>query len=156
VVRIGASLPAPLLSVVVSPNEWGKTVKAATTSATVFERAALYEQFWMRYLNRIHELKLGWTKSSAANRQSWLSLSAGTSNIRFGTAFGRGAVYSEIFFGHPDAAVNTQWFQAAQRRQGLETAVGGSLQWQPLPGKKGARIAVYKNGASRTRNRGQS
>jgi hypothetical protein len=55
VVRIADSLPAPLLRLVVAPNDWGKSVKAAAAATAVTEERLLYQQFWQQYLDRIHE-----------------------------------------------------------------------------------------------------
>ena len=54
---------------------------------------------------------------------------------------------SEIYFGSADAEISSRWYEAfAARRGELEAAFGGELEWEPLPGRKGCRIAVYREG----------
>jgi hypothetical protein len=52
VVRIGESVPAPLFRVVAEPNDWQKAVKRSASNSTS-GRAALYVDFWARYLTRV-------------------------------------------------------------------------------------------------------
>ena len=44
--RIGQSEPAPKFNIVVSPNEWSKSVKSATSSRTLSETKVLQKEFW--------------------------------------------------------------------------------------------------------------
>ena len=66
VVRIGQSEPAPLLNVVVQPNDWQKQVRAATQAGAITGKGALYVAFWTRFLERVHVEHPDWTQSKAA------------------------------------------------------------------------------------------
>jgi len=149
VVRIGASSPAPLLRLVAEPNDWGKSVRALASAGTgPSDRNQLYQQFWQRYIDTMHERGLAWTRSRGGPAQNWLDLSAGMSDISYKTTFAKGQLRSDLYFGSPDAAANAAWFAAALgRRAEMESAFGASLEWEQLPDRKASRIAVYRDGA---------
>lgn len=144
-VRIGESAPAPLMRLVVQPNDWGKKVKAIAKGDTAAsDRALAYQGFWTRFLKEVQDRKLGWTTSTKGSPQNWLSLPAGMSGVSYACTFGRLGLSSEIFFQHPDPAVNDARFAAARAK--LEPASGGNLSFEPLQGRKGCRIAEYRKG----------
>lgn len=147
VVRIGSSLPAPLLRLVVQPNDWGKQVKTKAHSDSGSVRLRSYEQFWTLLLEQLAARGLKWTRTRKGLRQNWLSFPSGRSGIVFGCSFGRSGLCSEIYFQDPDPAVNDARFAAAEgRRHEIETTYGGPLQFEPLVDRKGCRVADYRDG----------
>ncbi|SFC07482.1 DUF4268 domain-containing protein [Micromonospora sediminimaris] len=143
-VRIGDSPPAPLMRLVVQPNDWGKRVKSlAQADATMSSRSLAYREFWSRFLNAVHGRGLQWTTSLKGLPQNWQSLPSGTSGLSFACTFGRSGLGSEIFFQDPDPAVNDQRFAAARSK--LEPSYP-TLSFEPLAGRKGCRIAEYRAG----------
>ncbi|PWR13926.1 hypothetical protein DKT69_18990 [Micromonospora sicca] len=127
------------------PNDWGKKVKAiAKGDAAASDRAMAYQAFWTKFLEAVHDRKLGWTTSSKGLPQNWQSLPAGIGAVSYACTFGRSGLSSEIFFQHPDPAVNEARFNAARAK--LEPIFGDALSYEPLTGKKGCRIAEYRNG----------
>lgn len=148
VVRIGTSPAAPLLRLVAEPNDWGKSVKTATGSSAVSSKSQLYQRFWQIYVDAIRDRSLGWTKSRSGPSQNWMSLSAGISDVSYGVSFGTARLRSEMYFGTPDTELNNAWFAAAEhRRAAIERAYGETLEWEPLPDRKGSRIAAYFSGS---------
>ncbi|SBT40585.1 DUF4268 domain-containing protein [Micromonospora narathiwatensis] len=144
-VRIGESVPAPLMRLVVQPNDWGKKVKAiAKCDTAASDRAMAYQEFWTRFLETVHDRKLGWTTSTKGSPQNWQSLPAGITGMSYTCTFGRSGPSSEIFFQHPDPAVNDARFAAARAK--LEPAFEDILSYEPLQGRKGCRIAEYRKG----------
>ncbi|MGI5246637.1 DUF4268 domain-containing protein [Dactylosporangium sp. CA-139066] len=147
VVRIGSSLPAPLLTVVAQPNDWGKTVKAKAASEGQSVRQALYHQFWTWFLDQLVGRHIGWTRARKAQSQNWLTMPSGTAGLVFNCSFGRAGLCSEAFFQDSDATVNEARFAAAvAARESIESTYGGSLQFEQLVGSKGCRIADYRPG----------
>ncbi|WP_433285547.1 DUF4268 domain-containing protein [Micromonospora sp. CA-244673] len=143
-VRIGDSLPAPLMRLVVQPNDWGKKVKSlAQADATMSSRSLAYQEFWSRLLEAIRDRGLQWTTSLKGLPQNWQSLPSGMSGVSFTCTFGKSGLGSEIFFQDPDPAVNDQRFAAARAK--LEPAYP-TLSFEPLTGRKGCRIAEYRTG----------
>ncbi|MFE9188874.1 DUF4268 domain-containing protein [Micromonospora sp. NPDC007208] len=144
-VRIAGSLPAPLMRLVVQPNDWGKKVKASThAETTASSRALAYQDFWTRFLDVVHARQLSWTTSRKGLPQNWQSLPTGMGGLSFNCSFGKSGLSSEIYFQDPDATVNAARFSRAQHK--LEASYGDTLSFEPLAGKKGCRIAEYHQG----------
>lgn len=148
VVRIGDSQPAPLMRLIASPNDWGKSVRAGTNRPTASGKGALYERFWRLYLDRLHTENKGWTKARKAPIDNWINLTAGVPFTTYGTVLGLRGLQTELYLGNPDPDVNTRHFQALLgRRTEIETAFGAPLEWDELLGRKGCRIACFSPGA---------
>ena len=144
VVKIGASLPAPLFTVVVKPNDWGKSVKGGTTAEGV---GLAYFSFWGQWLDLVHAQRPGWTKSQKPSKGSWMTLPAGHSDIWFTVAFTQLGVCNELYFGSSDPVVNATRFELALAlRQELEAAFGSPLEFEGLDGKVSCRIRQYAPG----------
>ncbi|MDH6462761.1 hypothetical protein M2302_002942 [Micromonospora sp. A200] len=143
-VRIGQSVPAPLMRLVVQPNDWGKRVRASTHDAATSGRNQAYQSFWTMFLAAIQQRQLQWTTSTKGYPQNWYSLPSGMSGVSYACTFGRAGLSSEIFFQHPDPAVNDTRFAAAQSK--IEPAYPAPLSFEPLTGRKGCRIAEYREG----------
>lgn len=146
-VRIGGSTPAPLLRLVVQPNDWGKTVKAKAQTDGATGRGQAYQMFWSRFLEELHNRHLSWTSSRKGQPQNWQALPSGISGVAFNCSFGRSGLCSEVFFQDPDSSLNDARFAAAEAsRQTIEATYGAALSFEPLAGKKGCRIAEYRPG----------
>lgn len=144
VVRIGESAPAPSFRLVAQPNDWEKTVRAATAQAEATGRQLLYTAFWHRWLELVQSDRPGWSRATRPPRDSWFSMTAGVTGATYYTSFTRRGLSSELVFESPNADVNLARFQALRlRRDVMETAYQGPLDWQELPGKKATRVADY-------------
>lgn len=138
-----AGLVAPLLEVVAKPNDWGKQVRKAAQPAPS-DKQRLYEQFWTAWLDRV--AARGWTNRKAP-AQHWMYLPAGSGGARYGVSFRSDGLLSELFFRHEDKTVNLARLAVLeQRRADIETAFGGPLVFDPLPEKKGCRVAARRAG----------
>jgi Domain of unknown function (DUF4268) len=150
-VRIGDSPPAPRFTLVAQPNDWGKVVKKSsvtTPPGPASARRLLYRDFWVKFLDQVSEERPGWTRSRKGLAQNWQPLPAGASGVAYNCVFGKGQLYSELYFQDPDALVNEARFKAAlATRETLEAAYGSPLTFEPLDGKKGSRIATYRAGS---------
>lgn len=144
VVRIGQSEPAPSFRLVAQPNDWEKTVRRATNQVEASGKQALYRAFWALWIERLHTGRPQWSKATTPPRQSWFSTTTGMSGVTYYTSFTKQGLSSELVFESPDAGVNTTSFEALQtHRQEFETAYGGALEWQALPGRISTRVAEY-------------
>lgn len=147
VVKIGNSDPAPLLTLVAQPNGWSKQVKSTSAATLLTERGRAYQEFWTRFIERVRVQRPGWTRAQQGAPQSWFELPSGTSTIALSCAFHKTTLSSEVYFGHPDAAVNQARYEAAHSHLAeLEQSYGKALQFEPLDGKKACRIAEYRAG----------
>lgn len=147
-VRIGDSLPAPLFRVVAQPNDWGKTVRTtAQAHDELGERGQFYVAFWESYLTALREANLAWTKARKSPTQNWFPMPSGATGAEYIVSFSRQGLLSELFFGHPDPEVNRRRFERLLgMRDDLEKVYGGSLEFEPLEGRKGCRIGVRRPG----------
>jgi hypothetical protein len=147
VVRIGPSVPAPLLKVVAQPNDWEKKVKTKTQSEAVSAKGQSYERFWTQLLGQVGSRKLTWTKAQKGLPQNWISFPSGRSGVAFNCSFGRAGLCSEVYFQDSDASVNDARFAAAlAQRESIDATYGAALQFEPLVDRKSCRIADYREG----------
>jgi hypothetical protein len=133
-------LIAPALELVVQPNDWEKQAQAVTTAAASGPTPTqeLYRQFWSAFEPLAKQR--GWT-SGAAPAQNWWSLPTGISGASWTVSFAQFGCRSELYFGHPDPAVNlARWQQLDQRKDQVQAAFGGDLNFDELPSNKGCRI----------------
>ncbi len=71
-VRIGSSLPAPMLDVVVQPNDWQKTVRRVATPPESEETEA-FRSFWDPLRDRLLEEDRGLLRGRAKPKSIWLT-----------------------------------------------------------------------------------
>lgn len=71
-------------------------------------------------------------------------MTAGVASTNWIFTFQGGRIGVQLEFVHPDPEVNLLRFhELSTRREQLEGAFGGSIEWEPCEGKKLTRIAVY-------------
>ena len=124
VVRIGESAPAPLFRIVAEPNDWQKAVKRSASNSTS-GRAALYADFWKRYLARVRSEHPDWMVPSAST-QSWLWMAAPIRACGLSSSFAAGAkIRHELYIDAQSAEQSTARYEAlARQKEALETAYG--------------------------------
>ncbi|MFP5255426.1 MAG: DUF4268 domain-containing protein [Acidimicrobiia bacterium] len=148
-VQIGDSLPAPLFNVVVLPNDWQKSVKAATAAASGGGKGTLYAAFWQRFLDRLSADRPGWSKAKQGTANSWFPMSAGLPHGCMITAsFAAGGKLRNEFY--IDRATPDECKELFDRLVGqkelIEAVYGEPLSWERLDNRKAARVAAYRDG----------
>jgi hypothetical protein len=145
VVRIGDSQPAPAFRLVAQPNDWEKTVRAATSQSEALSgRQELYRAFWTRWLERVRADRPGWSRATRPPKDSWFEMTAGVAGATYYTSFTRRGLSSELVFESSDQAINAARLEVLEgQRAKMEAVYGGSLDWQPLPHRKATRVAEY-------------
>ena len=144
VVRIGQSEPAPLFRLVAQPNDWEKTVRAATNQTEATGKQILYRAFWSRWIDLLQADRPGWSRSRGAPRSSWFNMTAGIAGATYCTAFTNRGLSSHVVLESPDADVNLARFQALKANQSeMEQVYGLPLDWEEMPGRKSTRVADY-------------
>lgn len=137
-----SGLIAPLLDVVVKPNDWGKAVKKATAETS--EREELYLEFWTEWLERVKQQS--WTNRKAPPRH-FMYLPSGSRKARYGVSFRTEGLLSELFFHHAQPEVNlARWQVLDARQKEIEQAFGEPLIFEDLPTRKGCRVGIKRNG----------
>ncbi|MFL6140693.1 MAG: DUF4268 domain-containing protein [Labedaea sp.] len=113
-------------------------VTSSGRSPTGSAKRELYQRFWSMF--RPITRQRGWTQS-AAPAENWWSLPAGVTGVAWVLSFARFGCRSEIYFEHPDPAVNlARWQVLADRRTEIDTQFGDGLIFDDLPNNKGCRI----------------
>lgn len=145
VVRIGESDPAPAFRLVAQPNDWEKLIRTTTTAQReVSGRQTLYREFWTRWIALMAERGVGWTRGTRTTVASWYPITAGVPGAVYNSGFMRRGLISELYFEDPDPDANIRRFeQLLARRELIEEAYGGALEWDQMEGRKAARICEY-------------
>lgn len=143
VVQIGESEPAPAFELVAQPNGWEKSVRKAISQAgPVSAREALYREFWEQALERVRAVHPDWTRARTTG-QSWCDMPSGVSDVYFETVFRRDGLFVQLYFGSPNASVNTERLDALyERRAQFESALGAPAVWERMDGRKAARVEL--------------
>lgn len=152
VVRIGRSDPAPLLNMVVQPNDWQKQVRAATQAGAVTGKGALYVEFWGRFLARVAVEHPEWTQSRRAVPNNWFDMKAPIKGCRISCSFAQNdRLRHELYIDSGDGARNAELFeQLSGQQEQLEATYGRPLSWEELPNRRSSRVADYKYGCTVT------
>jgi Domain of unknown function (DUF4268) len=147
VVRIGESERAPLFRVVAEPNDWQKAVKRSASNTTG-GRAALYADFWERYLARVRAEHPDWTVPGRSP-QNWLWMAAPIRACGLSSSFAAGGkIRHELYIDAQSAERSSARYEAlARQKDALEAAYGRALTWELLPGRRACRIAEYRDGS---------
>jgi hypothetical protein len=145
VVRIGDSDPAPAFRLVAQPNDWEKTVRtSATAQREASGRQRLYREFWARWIALMAEQGVGWTRGTRTTVGSWYPITAGVPGAVYSCGFMRRGLISELYFEDPDPEVNARRFaDLLARREAIEHEYGSALEWDPMDGRKAARVCEY-------------
>ena len=144
VVRIGESIPAPAFKLVAQPNDWGKRVKAATAvNSELTEKARFYWDFWDMARQQIQSQYPAWTNARTSTRSSWFNTASGISDVVFVMLFSRAGLSVQLYCQASDPTVNAARYEFLHRQKnGFEAALGGPAEWDPMPGRKAARVSL--------------
>ncbi len=143
-VRIDNSAPAPMFTLIAQPNDWTKQVHTENITS-LSGKGAAYQQFWSLLLHRVNTEHPDWTKSTKPTTQSWMTMPYGSSSIWYGVLFTQSGPAVELYFGSPDADVNTTEFERVRQHQAfLDNAFGETLTFEELEGRKACRIRYYR------------
>ena len=137
------SKPAPNFKLVSFPNEWRKRSPGAR--GPVSQKGAAYAEFFGDLLTGFKERFPGETNVSKGLPQNWLELSIGKSGVVAVWSFtGDKRFRVELYIDTGNRIVNASYFQQlVDRRQEIESRLGHELDWDPLEGKQGCRVASY-------------
>ncbi|MDI5977354.1 DUF4268 domain-containing protein [Amycolatopsis magusensis] len=143
VVHIGDSLRAPVLDVVVEPNDWAKSVKEtskAVASPKNHQRMAFFEDVFE--LMRTTYPVIRTPKTHVTN---WCSFASGPFGY-YSLSFSKQGYRVEIYLDTGSKESTKQVFdQLAVESELVRQAVGFDLDWERLNSNHGSRIATYLN-----------
>lgn len=149
-VKIGDSLAAPELSLAAKPNDFEKVFKASNQSQSEEERKARYFEFWSRVKDQLQQEFVDFRNRKVPDRQ-YYGVRTGYGDCHRVIAISNKELKVELYFGHSDSEVNESRFEALyERREEVEELFGDKLSWEPLDGRKAARIAFYRKASIRS------
>ena len=143
--KIGESEPAPKFNIVVSPNEWSKSVKSSTSSfTTLTDTKILQKEFWT-------ELKDYFTDNNTflsmrtPRPQHWYSFGVGKSyfgiDIRIDTQ--KNITWCDFNLWGSDVKDNYSFL--LKDKDEIENELGYELKWREMEGKKMSQISLSNN-----------
>lgn len=139
-IRIGASDPAPLLTLIVGPSEASR--EAGEAKQEIVERYKIRYRFWtglLDYAKTRTKLHAGISPS----QDSWVSASAGAPGLRYeyGIHKHAGSAYLTIDFGKgADEETKAYFDWLAENRDAIEGVFGRPLEWKKTEGVRACRI----------------
>lgn len=144
--RIGDSPAAPKFNIISKPNEWTKTVGAATRR---IETEALTEtkQMQFAFWEGLHtELKShSHIHTQKPRPQHWTNLPIGRSGMRLGAILNtrEERIGVELYLSDENAQAYFRELESA--KTDIEEALGFQPTWMALPEKRASRILFYKH-----------
>lgn len=144
--RIGDSPLAPKFNVMAKPNDWSKTVAEAahTLAAGALTETKIQQQKYWGCLSELLSLESSAVKPRKPLPQHWTNFSIGRSDMKLAAVVNslENRIGVELYISNDNA--KEQFRQLEQKKLEIEQAIGSPLDWQALPGKKAARIVIYK------------
>lgn len=146
VVQIGDSMPAANLKPIATPNDWGRNIKRATERTEPSEVATARQRFFHAVLTELKARKPGITNATRVGLNNWFSFAAGRSGFIYSWSFtGNRTFRAELYIDAGDAETNAGYVRALlQRQEEFEKVVGQRLEWDPMEGRRAARISVSR------------
>jgi hypothetical protein len=139
-VRIGASPPAPLLTLIVGPSAETKAIGKAKQDFS--ERHEIRHAFWTKFLDYAKS-KTKLHASISPSRYHWVATGAGKSGMSYNYVVWEHETCVELYIdrGKDSDKENKALFdKLTARKREIEKAFGGALEWQRLDTKRACRI----------------
>lgn len=139
-IRIGASLSAPLLTLIVGPSDATKAVGKAKKEFS--ERYDIRKDFWTKLLEYAKS-KTRLHAGISPGRYMWIGTGAGKRGLGFNYCVWEHETCAELYIdrGKESDAENKQIFDALHRKKNeVENEFGDSLEWERLDLKRACRI----------------
>lgn len=138
--RIGSSDLAPLFTVIVGPSAEAKAF--GQQKKELAERHVLRLKFWEGLLSKAKERGLLMHASRSPTKDSWISAGSGRSGLTFNyVVWMDDKTAAELYIDTGDRDDNKRIFDTlAAKRDAIDQAFGGKLEWERLDEKRACRI----------------
>jgi len=139
-IRIGDSLPGPLLTLIVGPSQEG--LEVGETKKEIAERYTLRQKFWTRLLERAKG-RTNLHANITPGQYHWIGTGSGKSGLSYNYTIRRDRAVVELYIdrGKDSEQENQAIFdQLFSQRDSIEVDFGDSLSWERLEGKRACRI----------------
>ncbi|MCK6412043.1 MAG: DUF4268 domain-containing protein [Azonexus sp.] len=145
-IQIGDSAPAPLLTLIVGPSESTKAVGKAKQEFA--ERYDLRRNFWTKLLTYA-KTKTKLHSGISPGKQNWVGTGAGKSGLAYNYVVWEHEAAAELYIdrGKECDEENKAIFDALHaKKEQIEAAFEGKLDWQRLDNKRACRVRVLLEG----------
>lgn len=139
-IRIGNSLPAPLLTLIVAPSQESKDVGIAKKELA--ERDILRRRFWTGLLEAARA-KTPLHAKISPTQYHWISTGASKAGLSYNYTIRQHDVTVELYIdrGKESGAENQEIFDRLYaNKDEIESSFGDSLEWERLESKRACRI----------------
>ena len=143
-VRIGNSLPAPLLTLIVGPSEEGRSIGRSKQEMSIRDQTR-YK--WWSQLVQHPEAKHH--RHISPSKHSWIGTASGLRGVGFNFAITRENASAEVYIdrGKDMNVENLQIFDhLSAKKEQIEDKCGQELSWERLEGKRACRIRAAIRG----------
>ena len=143
-VRIDDSSPAPHLEVVAKPDSWVRDTREAH-GGQVSERQRLYREFWSEYLQRLRQRHPAWVGERTPSKSAEMGFPTGRGSInyRVGFQYVEGSLRLVVLLyvdGRDEEEADARFTGLQLRREAIDAAFPGELEWERLPDARASRI----------------
>lgn len=149
-VRIGASPPAAMFTLIVGPSIEAKEL--GITKKEIAERYGIRKRWWFQLIERsAHVSKLH--THITPGEYSWIGTSVGVRGLGWNYAVGQTESMAELYIdrGKDSEAVNKSIFdQLYANKDAIEKVFGGELRWERLENRRASRIRYVQEGGYRS------
>lgn len=152
--RIGKDGPAaPKFNLISKPNEWSKSVsrgKRDVDSEALTETKSVQLDYWTGFAEAL-SARQGPLKPQKPRPQHWTNLRIGRSGFKLGARVNSQKANIDVELVMTDDDAKAYFHLLKAEKADIEAQMGDELIWQPLPGKKFARILLAKPNTDFTR-----
>ena len=148
-VQIADSAPAPLLTLIVGPSEEGRDI--GEKKKELSERYTIRNNWWTQFLNHA-KTKTKLHANISPNDYNWIGTSSGIRGLNFNYAVRKADSTIELYIdrGKESDEENKQIYdQLISDKDEIEQIYGGSLDWDPIEGKRAYKISTKITGGYR-------
>lgn len=146
-IRIGASLPAPLLTLIVGPSDEGKSI--GRSKEEMSERHQIRHRWWSQVVQHPGAHR---HKHISPGKYTWIGLASGLRGVGYNYSVRKTGAAAEVYIdrGKGRQAENLHIFDSLQSRQDeIEAAFGGPLVWERLDSRRACRVSAKVPGGYR-------
>jgi len=143
--KIGDSQLAPKFNIVSKPNDWSDSAISSTNNNELSETKKMQLEFWTKLREVLDES--GTTLPGTKPRpQHWNTFSIGRSDFGLAASMNTQSGFIRASINCRLRNREAHYALLYEEKEQLESELGEAIEWEPLPGKKVKRIAVYLRG----------
>lgn len=145
--RIGDSPVAPKFNIIAKPNDWGRTVKAATArieAENLTETKKLQLEYWSAFREYVLE-NSNILKPQKALPQHWTNMAIGRSYFHLTAAVDTWDKKISVILVMSGPNSKPHYYLLERDKEQIEKDLGFSPEWRELPDNKESHITVRRN-----------